>query len=228
MRLRQTWRAWLHRGLLVLVPPLLSGALRLLAKTVRIEYRDAQPLFDAWERGEKVIVAFWHNRVLLMPLPYRGEQMCIMNSQHRDGQIASRTLARWGIRSVQGSATRGGVRGFLALLAAFRRGCDLAVVPDGPRGPRYVAKPGVIHLARATGARIFPATYAAQWKRQLRSWDRLLIPLPFSRVAFVIGAPIVVDRRSDDGEVERKRLELESALNQITSQAEACFSGRTS
>ncbi|HUI28177.1 MAG TPA: lysophospholipid acyltransferase family protein [Candidatus Kryptonia bacterium] len=156
-----------------------------------------------------------------MPLPYRGEKMCIMNSQHRDGEIATRALARWGIRSVRGSATRGGVGGFLQLVDAYRRGYDLAVVPDGPRGPRYIVKPGVIHLAKATGARIFPVAYGARWKKQLRSWDRLIIPLPFSRVVFIIGQPMTVDRHADDEALARQREQLEQNLQRITAAADA-------
>ena len=111
---------------------------------MRIQYVDADDLFARWARGEQIILAFWHNRVVMMPIPYqgRGRKVCIMNSQHRDGEIATRALERWGIRSVRGSATRGGAGGFLQLVNAFRDGYDLAVVPDGPRGPRYVVKRG--------------------------------------------------------------------------------------
>jgi len=210
---------WL-RLLTVVAPYLISCGLRLLSKTVRIRFANAEELFARWERGEQVIVAFWHDRVVMMPIAYRGRKLCIMNSQHRDGEIATRALARWGIRSVRGSATRGGAVGFMQLVNAFRDGYDLAVVPDGPRGPRHVAKLGVIHLARATGAPIFPVSYAATRKRQLRSWDRLLIPLPFSRVVFVAGEPLAVPRHTDDDELEAKRLALEARLNDVTARAE--------
>jgi lysophospholipid acyltransferase (LPLAT)-like uncharacterized protein len=219
-RRRSAWRARLLGVLVRVAPVLVSGSLRLLAKTLRIEYRAAASLFEAWARGEQVIVAFWHNRSVLMPIPYRGAKMCIMNSQHRDGEIATRALARWGIHSVRGSATRGGIGGFLQLVGAYRSGYDLAVVPDGPRGPQCIVKPGVIHLAKATGARIFPVTYAATWKVRLNSWDRLIIPLPLARVQFVVGEPIQVDRRADDREIERQRHALEDSLNEITATAD--------
>jgi lysophospholipid acyltransferase (LPLAT)-like uncharacterized protein len=199
----------------------LSAALRVLAMTVRIQFVRGERLFERWARGERLIVAFWHNRAVMMPVPCRGRALCIMNSQSRDGEIASRALARWGIRSVRGSATRGGAGGFLQLVRAYRDGYDLAVVPDGPRGPRYVVKPGVIHLARATGAPIVPVTHAATRQRQVRSWDRLIIPLPFSRVVYVVGEPLIVPRHADEQEVERLRRELETRLNTITAAAEA-------
>jgi lysophospholipid acyltransferase (LPLAT)-like uncharacterized protein len=202
-------------------PILISGALWVLGKTARIEYRNEADLFSRWKRGEQVILAFWHNRVVMMPVAYRGRKLCIMNSQHRDGEIATRAVARWGIRSVRGSATRGGAGGFLQLVNAFRAGYDLAVVPDGPRGPRYIVKPGVIHLARATGAPIIPVTYAPSRKRQLHNWDGLIIPLPFSRIVYVVGDPLDVPRHATDDEIETKRLELESRLNAITAAADA-------
>lgn len=218
-------RGWFLQTLTVVAPYLISGALWLLSRTVRIHFVNATKLFACWERGEQVIVAFWHDRVVMMPIAYRGHKLCIMNSRHRDGEIATRALARWGIRSVRGSATRGGVAGFMQLVNAFRDGYDLAVVPDGPRGPRHVVKPGVIHLARATGAPIFPVSYAASCRRQLRSWDRLLIPLPFARITFVAAPALEVPRQTADAEIEAKRLILEARLNEVTRAAEAEVAG---
>lgn len=200
---------------------LIAIALRLLYATVRIELVNADTLFARFRNGEPTIVAFWHNRVLMMPKAYTGRGMCIMNSLSRDGEIATRVLARFGIASVRGSASRGGAAGFMQLLNAFRRGSDLAVVPDGPRGPRYVAKPGVIHLARLTGAPLFPLSYAASRCRRLGSWDRLIIPLPFSRVILVVGEPLTVERQADDVEIERTRVELQSRLDAATADAES-------
>lgn len=220
-RRRRRGRTLLLRVLTVVAPVIFSGALRLLSKTVRLTYVNADELFRRWEAGEQVIVAFWHNRAVMMPIAYRGKKLCILNSQHRDGEIATRALARWGIHSVRGSATRGGVGGFMQQVNAYRRGYDLAVVPDGPRGPRYVVKPGVIHLARATHTPIIPVTYAASRTRRLRSWDRLIIPLPFSRVLFMAGQPLEVPQHADAATLETKRLELENRLNGITAAAEA-------
>jgi len=220
-RRRRPGRDWLLRVLTVVAPVLISGALRLIALTVRIRYVDADDLFSRWARGEQVIVAFWHNRVVMMPIAGRGQRLCIMNSQSRDGEIATRALARWGIYSVRGSATRGGATGFRQLVRAYRDGYQLAVVPDGPRGPACVAKSGVIHLARVTGATIVPVTYAASRQRRLRSWDRLIIPLPFARIVFQMARPLTVPRAATDTEVEALRRELEARLNAITAAAEA-------
>jgi lysophospholipid acyltransferase (LPLAT)-like uncharacterized protein len=167
-----------------------------------------------------VIVAFWHNRLLMMPLLAAGVPVSIMVSHHRDGEIATRALALWGIRTVRGSSTRGGVSGFLRLVEAFRRGDTLAVIPDGPRGPRYEAKPGVIRLAKATGATIFPVSCAVSRSLNLRSWDRLIIPLPFARVAFLAGEPIDVSRSAQGADLEAHRCDLANQLTELTRAAE--------
>lgn len=208
-----------------IAPRLISAALQLLAATLRVRFVNSERLFALWN-DHQVLLACWHNRVAMMPIVLRGKKVCIMNSQSRDGEIATRALERWGIHSVRGSATRGGTSGFLQLVRAFRNGYHLALVPDGPRGPRYEVKPGVMHLARATGAPLVPVAYGASRFRQLRSWDRLLIPLPFARVTYVVGEPLTVPRHASDDELAQLRNELEVRLRQTTEQADQLAGGR--
>jgi lysophospholipid acyltransferase (LPLAT)-like uncharacterized protein len=220
-RRRPWWRAPLLAATTAVAPPLIALALRLLQATLRIEYLDAAPLRSRLAAGERVIIAFWHNRMMAMPLAARGAPVCILVSQHRDGEIATRTLRYWGIRAVRGSATRGAVPGFLRLVDAYRRGSSLAVVPDGPRGPRYVAKSGIVHLAKATGAAIYPVSYAASRCWRLRSWDRLIIPKPFAALTIAVGAPLRVDAAADDASLRELRDEIEARLNDLTERVEA-------
>lgn len=212
--------AWLslHAG-----PVLISGALWALSLTLRIRVLDLAHLGERWARGEQVIVAFWHDRLILMPVMAGGRKACVLLSRHRDGEIAMRAAARWGVHSVRGSVTRGAVGGFLNLLRAFRQGYTVAVVPDGPRGPRHVAKPGVIHLARAAGAPIVPVSYAASRAIRLRSWDRFLIPLPFARVVLITGEPVSVRADAGREELERSREILESRLDELGQAADAAL-----
>lgn len=199
-------------------------ALWFLGKTTRKRFINGDELFACWERREPVILAFWHGRILLMPFPYRGQKACIMNSIHRDGEIITRVIKRFGISAVRGSSTRGWMGGLKGMLEAYKQGYDLIVVPDGPRGPRCKAKPGVLQLARTTGAPIFPVTYGAAWKATLNSWDRLLIPFPFSRVTYIAGSFIKVPADASPALMEEKRQELENALSSITEIADASFS----
>jgi lysophospholipid acyltransferase (LPLAT)-like uncharacterized protein len=202
-------------------PLLLRPLLRLLQASLRIEYVGAEDLQASWARGERAILSFWHNRLLMLPIVAGGRPVCIMVSHHRDGELATGLLAAWGVSTVRGSASRGAVSGFLRLVDAYRHGHNLAVLPDGPRGPRYVAKPGVVHLAKAVGAPIYPMAYAANRVRHLKSWDRLLVPLPFARVTIVVGAPLSVPPQASADELTALCAELERRLIQVTEAVDA-------
>jgi lysophospholipid acyltransferase (LPLAT)-like uncharacterized protein len=102
----------------------------------------------------------------------------------------------------------------------LQEGYDVAIAPDGPRGPRFKVQPGVIQLARITGFPIFPFTFSAFPRKVLQSWDRFIIPLPFSRGVFVFGEPILVDRAATEKEIEEKTLLLEKTLQDITEKAD--------
>jgi lysophospholipid acyltransferase (LPLAT)-like uncharacterized protein len=226
-RRKSRWRRPLRNFFARLAPPLLRVLGRFLFWSLRVEYRGAESLRARWAGGERAIVSLWHNRLLLVPVIASGAPLCIMVSQHRDGEMATKLLAAWGVATVRGSATRGAVGGYLRLVDAYRHGHNLAVLPDGPRGPRYVAKPGVAHLAKSLGAPIYPVAYAASRFVRLRSWDRLIIPLPFARLLVQVGAPITVPSQSDAEQLDHCRLEVERALNALTDSVEGQVGQRT-
>jgi lysophospholipid acyltransferase (LPLAT)-like uncharacterized protein len=163
-------------------------------------------------RGGPCIFAFWHEHLLGMPLLYRGGALHLLVSQHRDGEIATRAMERMGMAAIRGSSTRGWMGALRALLAALRSGSPVVVVPDGPRGPRQQAKLGPVQLARATGAEIVPLSFHARPELRARSWDRMLIPVPFGRLSFVQGESIRVAPDASRGEMERARVRLEEEL----------------
>jgi lysophospholipid acyltransferase (LPLAT)-like uncharacterized protein len=217
---RPWWRKPLQRVASVVGPRLLRLGLTVLGWTLRVDLVDSGGLLAHWRSGAQAIVAFWHDRLLVMPLVARDAPVCILVSHHRDGEIATRALGAFGVHTVRGSATRGAVGGFLRLVEAFRQGYNLAVIPDGPRGPRYAVKPGVIRLAKATGAPIYPVSYTTSRAVRLRSWDRLLIPLPFARVTVRIGEPLAVSRDAKGEELEERRRSLEESLAALAGDAE--------
>jgi lysophospholipid acyltransferase (LPLAT)-like uncharacterized protein len=219
-RRRPWWRKPLLRLAAALGPPIVGVVLRVLGWTLRLRLLEGGDLVRRWESGERVIMACWHDSLLVMPYFAVELPVCVLVSQHRDGEIAARVLAARGIHVVRGSATRGAVAGFLRLVQAFRAGYNLAVIPDGPRGPRHCAKPGVIRLAKATGAPIFPVSFAASRAVRLGSWDRLMIPLPFARVTAVVGEPVVVARQAAGAQLEEHRRVLEARLGELGRVAE--------
>ena len=120
------------------------------------------------------------------------------------------------MQPVRGSSSRRGPQALLELTTWAERGYDLAITPDGPRGPRYIVQQGPMSLAQLTGRPIFPFGFQAHWKIQLKSWDAFQIPLPFSRCDLCIGPPVHVPREATDAQREELRLQLEQTLKSIS------------
>jgi lysophospholipid acyltransferase (LPLAT)-like uncharacterized protein len=170
---------------------------------------------------DPIILATWHNRCLLFVFGYlehrpRNRELYLGVSGSRDGGLATGILARLGVKCIRGSASKGGTKALRQLVKTSRAGGDLAFVPDGPRGPVYVVKKGVIGAAKMTGAPILPITFDAKHKIRINSWDRLILPLPFTRVNYVYGSPLYVPRDCDDAGMDAKASELASELNRIS------------
>ncbi len=172
--------------------------------------------------GKPFIVAFWHQRLLMMPYTWRSvggdRPFNMLISSHRDGEIISRTIARFDIKTIAGSTGKGkgGAAALRQILKALKAGEVVGMTPDGPRGPRMRASDGIIQAARMAGVPIFPLTYSASNRKVIQSWDRFILPLPFSRGVFHWGDPIFVDRKLDEENMEAKRVELENALTELT------------
>ena len=171
-----------------------------------------------------MVLAFWHGRAIMLPFLFRGrlargENIWIMNSSHRDGEIITRALGRFGVRSTRGSSSRGAIGGTLGLARKLRDGKDVALIPDGPRGPALQAKAGAVELAATGGAPICPLAFSASRFVRLGGWDRMMLPLPGSRVVCVVGEPIEVPK----GRLGRDRREaLRAALqDRLTAAADA-------
>ena len=162
--------------------------------------------FAPFEQGAPVIAAFWHEHLPLMPALWRraaqatpGLRLTVLVSRHKDGRFIGTIIARFGLDVAHGSTARGGqarggARGAMALLAALEAGRQVAITPDGPRGPRRVAAPGVAQLAALSGCPVLPCAAQTSRRRVLGSWDRMILPLPWGRGVLVCGAPIAVAR----------------------------------
>ena len=171
-----------------------------------------------WDEGQPFIVAFWHNRLMMLPYIWRkGVPMNMLISQHRDGELIANTIARLGIKSVRGSSSRDGAPALRAMVKALKKGECVGITPDGPRGPRMRASEGVVTVARLAGVPIIPATVATSRRRVLGSWDRFLVALPFCRGVFVWGDAIEITRDTD---MDQVRLEIEQVLTAIGNQAD--------
>jgi lysophospholipid acyltransferase (LPLAT)-like uncharacterized protein len=163
-----------------LLPPIGAAALRGIARSMRHETRGHEALDALYREGHHIILAFWHAQQLMIPIGYRGTGSHVLISQHGDGEIIARIIARFGHEAVRGSSTRGGAGALRALIKLARSGRDVVVTPDGPKGPRHVAKPGVVQLAKATGLPIVPLAFACSKKNSSRAgiatWSRTRFP----------------------------------------------------
>jgi lysophospholipid acyltransferase (LPLAT)-like uncharacterized protein len=167
--------------------------------------------------GTPFIACFWHGRMLMIPNAWRYDaKMSILISHHRDGVFISRTLAHLGIGTIAGSTSRGGAGALVAMVRALKRGEYMGITPDGPRGPRMRAAPGATAAARLSGAVLLPVSYGAARRRVLGSWDRFVVPLPFSRGIVRIGMPIEVPNDADEAGLESIRQKLENDLIALT------------
>ena len=216
MQMRKVW----HRIMLSLGPGVAFFLIKLLQWTMRIEELNGERVRELWARGGNAIGAFWHGRLLMTPLVYGGPGLKILISRHRDGELITRTVRHFGLETVRGSSTRGGIAGMKGLARALQEGYDVVIAPDGPRGPRFKVQPGVMQLARMTGFPVFPFTFSAFPRKVLHSWDRFIIPYPFSRGVFIFGEPISVDHTATGEEIREKTLLLEKRLQEITAKAD--------
>ena len=196
-------------------PGLGAIAVRALAATLHVR-REEATVAALWAARAPVIYAVWHGRILLLPYLYGRRGIHALASRSRDGEMVARWIRRFGLEPVRGSSTRGGGEALRVLTRALRDGREVVVVPDGPRGPREVLKPGVIALARLSGAPIVPAAVGASREWRLRSWDEFRIPRPFARCVVRFGEPIHVGRGADRAGEEAARKDVEAALHLLS------------
>ena len=199
------------------------GFLRTVAATIRFRADDRSGFFNG-APPEPAIYCVWHNRLALC-LKLYGDwrkktdpkaRLAAMVSASKDGAFLAAILERYKVEPVRGSSSRRGPQALLELTTWAERGYDLAITPDGPRGPCYVVQPGIMSLAQITGLPILPASYHLARKIRPKSWDRFQIPLPFSRCDVQIRKPIRVPRDASDAEREELRRKLEETLREMT------------
>ncbi|MFO1243172.1 MAG: lysophospholipid acyltransferase family protein [Rickettsiales bacterium] len=172
--------------------------------------------------GERqMITVFWHGRLLLMPkLKPRPRSMDVLISAHRDGLVISETMKRFGIGTVAGSSTQGSLSALKNMLKELKKGGNISITPDGPRGPFQIAAPGVAHIAAKSGVAVLPASFSSSKHKRMRSWDRFMVALPFSTIYFVVGSPVYGKPKADKEQIETLRLEIEAALSAVTAEAD--------
>ncbi len=205
--------------LLKLVPPLVAWLMRLWFATCRVNLHDPENCFRVEEKDKQGIASFWHYSIVFILYHLRHYSATVMVSASRDGEYLARLANQFGYETVRGSRNNKGFEGLKSLLRIVRQGSSAALVADGSQGPARVAQPGALLLAAKTGVPIIPMAYAASSYFSIRSWDKTIIPKPFSRVDFYYGEPLYIPEKVTADDLERFRLQLEQRLNGLYDRA---------
>lgn len=196
-----------------------SVIIRVLAVTWRFRITNAAPWRELRLRRQPFIFAFWHGTMLPLVWTHRGEGVPVVISEHRDGEVIARIVERFGFKTIRGSSSRGAARALIGIVRELERGSEVAVTPDGPRGPARRFASGALVAAQRVGVPIVGVGVVASRAWRLNSWDRFMIPKPFSRVhvAYTLPTSIVAtSAREAEGEAPR----FESLLNDALAEAE--------
>ncbi len=177
-------------------------------------------------KNENYLYGFWHSQLIGFIYHYRNNKIASIASLHRDGEIAARAAEKFGIKIVRGSSTRGGFKALLSLKKFIKSGFDVAITVDGPKGPAENVNEGILYLSKITGKKIIPVCFRCDKKIRLKSWDRLIIPLPFSRGYFIFGKSIYIPRNTSAKEMEQYKKLLKDELIRINNKGEELLYGR--
>lgn len=205
----------------VLLSGLASVLVRLIYATCRVEKRFAPEALPYLRSEHPAIFCFWHGRMIMHPfMKPRGRTIQVLVSHHNDGALITATMRWFGIGSVRGSRKLGGAQAVRELMAITERGGNIAITPDGPRGPFQQCAPGAAFVACKTGYPLVPTSFSATRYWRFRSWDRFMLPKPFGRIVFVAHAPIIA-RGEDAAAQAETTATLETSLAEATAEADA-------
>ena len=197
--------------------------LRTVAATLRYRLDDQSGLVTSGS-PQRLIFCIWHNRLPLSVIIYQKDvqrphperHMAAMASASRDGALLARIIELFGVQPARGSTSRRGPQALRELHTWAERGYDLAITPDGPRGPCYVVQEGAAALGQLTGLPVVPVSYHLNWKIRFRSWDRFQVPLPFGRCDVRAGVPVSFPKHATDAEREELRQQLQASMRALT------------
>ena len=187
----------------IIVPIIASLVMRILHLTLRNEIIGDKKVRDVKETGKHIILCFWHDQLFLMVFGLLEKKSKLLISSSHDGELLARTMEYFGQDAVRGSSSRGGSTAFRQMIK-FKH--DIALAPDGPRGPRHELKDGVVQLARLSGRPVIPMAFICSRGHRFKSWDRFLMPYPFCRGVYSYGEPLYFNKHQENVDEFRQRL----------------------
>lgn len=211
-------KAWWQRkkpGILAVIAYLIT---RFVGITMRLKVSgDAH--FSGLNSG--LIFCGWHGRSIIPANYFKGKSVWAIISLSRDGEMQDKIFKKYGFQTIRGSTGRGGARAAAEAVKVLRTGAWMAMTPDGPRGPSGKVQDGVLYFARKSGAALIPVGSCARPRTLVKSWDRYLVPWPFSKGVLLFGQPIFVPEDASDEAVEAIRGQLEQEIDRLESEAQA-------
>jgi len=215
---------WSRRIQIPFIAAVVYSVIRTLGPTLRYEVLGWHHAEKVYSAKKQCIWAFWHRVIIPIVWWYRNHGVVVMNTTAFDGQWTRKVIEWLGFGTAQGSSSRGGLRGLAVMARRIEDGKDCAFTIDGPRGPRYVAKPGPVMLARKTGAPVMVFHVGVdRGKTFEKTWDHFLLPMPFARAVIFFAPPIYVPRDAGVELMEAKHEEMQRELERVRDVAEAWF-----
>jgi lysophospholipid acyltransferase (LPLAT)-like uncharacterized protein len=216
---------WSRRIQIPLIAAAVYSVIRLLGPTLRYEVMGWQHAERVYASKKQIIWAFWHRVIIPIVWWYRNHGVVIMNTTAFDGQWTRKVIEWLGFGTAQGSSSRGGLRGLAVMAKRLGEGVDCGFTIDGPRGPRYVAKPGPVILARKTGCPVMVFHIGVDRGITFeKTWDHFLLPKPFARAVILFAPPIYVPPDANPEALEAKHTEMQRELERVRDIAESWFS----
>jgi lysophospholipid acyltransferase (LPLAT)-like uncharacterized protein len=215
---------WSRRIQIPIIAAVVYSVIRLLGPTLRYEVLGWHHAEKVYAEKKQCIWAFWHRVIIPIVWWYRHHGVVVMNTTAFDGQWTRKVIEWLGFGTAQGSSSRGGLRGLAVMARRIEEGKDCAFTIDGPRGPRYVAKPGPVMLARKTGAPILVFHLGVdRGKTFEKTWDHFLFPMPFARAMILFAPPIYVPKDASVELMDAKHAEMQRELERVRDVAETWF-----
>jgi lysophospholipid acyltransferase (LPLAT)-like uncharacterized protein len=215
---------WSRRIQIPIIAAAVYTVIRALGPTLRYEVLGHQHIERANSSGQRCVLAFWHRCIIPVVWWARNRGIVVLNTTAFDGQWTRKVIEWLGFDTAQGSSTRGGLRGLAVMARCMEQGRDSVFTIDGPRGPRYIAKPGPVMLARKTGCPIIVFHSAVdRGKTFTNTWDHFLLPAPFARAVILVAPPIYVPTDATAAVMASKQQEMQSALERVRDIAEGWF-----
>jgi lysophospholipid acyltransferase (LPLAT)-like uncharacterized protein len=217
--------SWPRRVQIPIIAAAVYSVIRILGPTLRYEVLGWQHAERVYARKRQCIWAFWHRVIIPVVWWARDRGIVVMNTTAFDGQWTRKVIECLGFGTAQGSSSRGGLRGLAIMARRLAEGRDCAFTIDGPRGPRYIAKPGPVMLARKSGCPILVFHLGVdRGKTFEKTWDHFLLPAPFARTIMLFAPPIYVPQDADAAMLELKQAEMQRELERVRDLAEQWFS----